>query len=372
MKKILMYGMGADFWGYRDYLSEKFSVVGVSDSNGEKSALYKDFVNRDGIMALDFDYVVITASKYYEEIRSDLINHRGIKAEQIIDIRTVMEREKDVIVVKMYGGMGNFLFQYAMLEKLRYLYPDLPVKVDLSWYYTENMFLMSFQVPWIFERLFNKKLEPATEREILIAKTKGYYGEKEGSKYEREILTQGSGYYNGYWQTGRYFDDISDSLREGLLHINEKAISYRQKKLLEHIRNSESAALWVRRGDYIANEANRKMFGEICTEDYYERAIAYIRGRYPNAEFFVFSNDEAYAKEKYGDMNVITYNVDSQEFKEFNIFLISQCRHIIGANSSMSWWASWLHGKQGTIIAPKKWNNTAQCPDVYEDYWIKM
>lgn len=372
MKKIVLYGIGIDFCEYKEYLSQKYSIVGASDSNNEKGVLCSNFIERDQIRNIKFDYIVILVSKYYEEIKNDLIHNRGIKEEQIIDVRKLMNNEDDIIVVGMCGGMGNYLFKYALVKKLQSLYPNIPVKIDLSWYYLEHMHLMAFQVPWIFERLFNVKLEIASKKEILIAKSKGYYTEEESSKFDESILKQGSGYYDGYWQTGRYFDDIGDSIRKVLMNINDNAISYRQKKILEKIRNSESVAIWIRRGDYISTEVNRKIYGNICTNEYYKTAIDYIRGKYPRAEFFVFSNDEDYIKEKYNDMNIITYNVDSQEFKEYNIFLISQCKHIIGANSSMSWWASWLHGKNGTIIAPKTWINISLCPDVYEDNWIKM
>lgn len=372
MKKIVLYGMGVNFLGYKKYLSENYNIIGVSDSDIEKRALCEDFVNPDEIKNLEFDYIIVTAGKFYEEIKENLIKNCSIQEERIISIRKIMETENNVLVVRMHGGMGNFLFQYALVKKLQFLNPDVPVKLDLSWYYSENMFLMSFQVPWIFERLFNEKLEIATEKEILVAKTKGRHKEKETSKFDPDILKWKEGYYDGYWQTGRYFSDIENSIRKVLLGINNNAVSYRQNKILEHIKNSESVAVWVRRGDYVTNETNKAIYGNICTEKYYEKAIAYIRNTYPNAEFFVFSNDEEYAKEKYKDMNVITYNLDSQEFKEFNIFLISQCKHIIGANSSMSWWASWIHGKEGTVIVPEKWNNTALCPDVYEDNWIKM
>ena len=372
MKKIILYGAGENFSGYREYLSKRYAITGASDSSIEKSALCDDFIAPDDIKKYESDYVVVTVSRYYEEIKSDLVQNRGIPEQKIVDIRQVMSVENDLMVVRMCGGMGNLLFQYAFAQKLQHLYPEIPLKMDLSWYYSENMFLMSFQVPWIFERLFHQKLRIASKEEVLIAKTRNYYAEKETSQFDAEALAQGSGYYSGYWQTGRYFDDIDDIVRNPLRHINEYAVSYRQKKLLEQIRNSESVALWVRRGDYIASEENRKMFGDICTEDYYQRAIEYIRSKYADPEFFVFSNDEDYIKEKYKDMNVIIYESDSQEIKEFNIFLISQCKHIIGANSSMSWWASWIHGKDGTVIVPERWNNEYQCPDVYEDNWVKF
>ena len=145
--------MGENFLDYKEYLSEKYIIAGVSDSNTEKNAMSNDFINPDEIRNLEFDYVVVTASRFYEEIRGNLIQNHNIQSEQIVSIREMMEVENEVIVIRMYGGMGNFLFQYALFKKLQFLYPKFSVKVDLSWYYTENMFLMSFQVPWIFERL---------------------------------------------------------------------------------------------------------------------------------------------------------------------------------------------------------------------------
>ena len=155
MERIILYGMGENFLDYKEYLSEKYIIAGVSDSNAEKRTKNNDFVSPDKIKDLGFDYIVVTASRFYEEIKEDLVQNHNIRSEQIISIREIMEVENEVIVVKIYGGMGNFLFQYALVKKLEYLHPDFSVKVDLSWYYSENMFLMSFQVPWIFERLFN-------------------------------------------------------------------------------------------------------------------------------------------------------------------------------------------------------------------------
>ena len=131
MEKIVLYGMGANFLDYKDYFSKKYTIVGVSDSNDEKSVLCDNFVRCKEIKNLQFDYIIVTASRFYEEIKNNLVENCNIQSKQIISLKQIMEAEKDVIVIRMYGGMGNYLFQYALYKKLQFLYPTVSAKVDL-------------------------------------------------------------------------------------------------------------------------------------------------------------------------------------------------------------------------------------------------
>ncbi|MCX4377819.1 MAG: alpha-1,2-fucosyltransferase [Lachnospiraceae bacterium] len=369
MKKAIVYGLGQNFQDYKTGIEKQYEVIGYSDKEYKQIDKY---ISPGQIRNYEFDYIIITSWKHYGSIKKDLTGKYCISDEKIVGLECVRDTTQDkVIVIRFMGGMGNMLFHYALMKKMEILYPDVPVKADISSYYNEVIYTQDFNVLWTFERMFGKKLPIATDQDITTAKLNGYYMEKEASKFDDNVLKYGCGYYHGYWQTGKYFEDCG-FLRDELQNIDILTVSAHQRKILKQIQECESAAIWVRRGDYINNEVNRDYYGGICTEEYYDNAIKYLREKYPDVVFFVFSNDAEYIKEKYKDMNVITYDDISGEYKEYNIYLISQCKHIIQANSSMSWWACWIHGNAGTIISPRKWSNIDVCPDVHEDYWVRM
>jgi hypothetical protein len=59
--------------------------------------------------------------------------------------------------------------------------------------------------------------------------------------------------------------------------------------------------------------------------------------------FFIFSDDIPWARDNLGltDAVFIQGNEGAAAFRDMQ--LMSQCRHVICANSSFSWWAAWLN-----------------------------
>ena len=95
----------------------------------------------------------------------------------------------------------------------------------------------------------------------------------------------------------------------------------------------------------------------------------------PLAHFFIFSDDIEWVKNNFPKNHQVTFvsNPELQSFEE--MFLMSQCKHNIIANSTFSWWGAWLNkNKDKMVIAPEKWFSS----DIYDSRsiipsdWIKI
>ena len=170
---------------------------------------------------------------------------------------------------------------------------------------------------------------------------------------------------------------------------------------LERIDSTESVSVHIRRGDYLLPE-NQELFGGICTEAYYRTAMERMMKRYPGCVFYLFTNDKQWAQQWTGsligskpgcgsgmvnspgagacmeeakieivDMTDIEDDGPDRDYAEF--VLMSRCRHNILANSSFSWWASYLNRNPNkTVFAPDRWLNGWDCTDVYREDMIKI
>lgn len=365
-KKIIVYGLGSDFEDLRNIIEKEYSIQGYADSDKEKSKKYSPFLTIEDIREKKID-ILITSVKFYGEIRERLISE-GIDENFIIGgIKRFFE--EPVLVVWMAGGTGNTMLQYAFATALQEYHPETPVYLDVSWYDIWNN--GRFRTPsFIYEKLFDAPLQVADADTVVIAKKQGYIAQAESSVYDERYLEIERGYLWGYWFSGKYFSRVKDRLRKAFT-FNEALMSPEQKEMLDRIRASESVAVWIRRGDYMEETVARSV-GNICTEEYYRKAIGYIKGKYDNAEFFVFSNDSVYIAERYSEYNLMFYDNNNSDIKDYDMYLMSACRHMILANSSFSWWAAQLHGDSGTIISPAKWRHDQKHQDVWEDHWIRM
>ena len=178
------------------------------------------------------------------------------------------------------------------------------------------------------------------------------------------------GYLNGYWQSEKYFNSAKDII------LNDYKCNFKENdvnlEVLKDIENTNSVSIHVRMGDYKSSENADRHF-VIRDAKYYERAIERIKKSVDNPKFFIFSNDIQWVKENLPLDNsvIIDWNQGKDSYKD--MFLMSKCKHNIIANSSFSWWGAWLNeNKDKLVIAPDRWFNNIQAPDVICDSWIKV
>lgn len=272
------------------------------------------------------------------------------------------------------GGLGNQMFQYALYLALKE--SGRKVKLDTSLYSFVEMH-NGFEL----ERCFNVN-EPVVKyskvhlfflRVILKIKPSIFLYE-DNLQYNNGVFTTKCKYLSGSWQSEKYFKQIENIIRKSFIF---KDIDKRNLYIAEEIRSYNSVSLHIRRGDYLGNS----IYSGVCTEEYYSKAIDEIITNCSltdNIKFYIFSDDKIYAnqfikKVKYPSV-LIEHNKGIDSYKD--MFLMSQCRHNIIANSSFSWWGAWLNNNPDKIvIAPKHWFNVKNV-DLYKDIvpenWTKI
>lgn len=292
-------------------------------------------------------------------------------------------------IIRMTGGLGNQMFQYALYLKLKTL--GKQVKMDEITEY-ENRDARPIML-WCFGLSYE-----AASREEINRLTDGFlnpihrirrklFGRKsleypeQTCNFDEQVLLRDPAYLTGYFQSERYFKDIEKQVRDAFSFSDriwkeaDAGIIKKIRGFQEKIDHSMSVSIHIRRGDYTENEA---VYGNICTEAYYKKAVELIKKKYPEACFFVFSNEPEWAgkwiRDQYGGKAGFTLIEGTDESTGYlDLFLMSRCRHHILANSSFSWWGAWLNPSEDKIvIAPSKWFNNQECRDIYTDGMQKI
>ena len=110
-----------------------------------------------------------------------------------------------------------------------------------------------------------------------------------------------------------------------------------------------------------------------CNLDYYKRAVEYIKVHIENPVFFVFSDDKEYVTNNLQVENAVYVDFNSGSDSWQDMFLMSQCKHNIIANSTFSWWGAWLNGNLGKIVvAPSRWMTTFENDEIIPPNWIRL
>lgn len=283
-----------------------------------------------------------------------------------------------MIITKIFGGMGNQMFQYALGRHLAYK-NQTELKLDVSafktyklWDYTlghfniiENFATQSEIMAFNLKRKFNIFFGP-DKKNIL-------YFEKENFKFEPAVLNcRGNVYLEGYWQLEKYFKDIGEIIRKDFTFRDEPAGDNR--KMLELIRNTNSVCLHIRRGDYITNLKANKIFGT-CSVDYYNKSLEFIKQNLKEPHFFVFSDEPEWAKANIkteASTVYVTHNPPDKGYEDFR--LIKECKNFIIANSTFSWWGAWLaENKDKIVLAPAQWRVVnIDTADILPAGWLKI
>lgn len=178
-------------------------------------------------------------------------------------------------------------------------------------------------------------------------------------------------YLEGYWQSEHYFEKISETLR---MHFTPNyELPETATEFIRRAGTCESVAIHVRRGDYASDPQATRVHGTLG-RDYYQSAISYMRSQLTSPTFFVFSDDHRAASDMLSTENTFMVS-DTGDIPNTDLHLVRSCKHQIIANSSFSWWGAWLNrNTKKIVIAPKRWfrDPTRSTVNLLPKPWIKI
>ena len=284
-----------------------------------------------------------------------------------------------MIIVKINGGLGNQLQQYALSEKLRLLGKE--VKLDVSWFSdcVEKLSNRDLELDY-FPNISYEICSEEEKKQILGNRNKavkvlerlGLKAKKlyvEHKMYDENILSMDDMVLEGYFACEGYYADIIPHLQQKLQF--PKSENKENEIIGKQIQETQSVSLHIRRGDYL-NPENKSIFDGICTEEYYEQAVKKIQELVENPHFYIFSDDPEYARRKYAGEEYTVVDINHGKDSFFDMYLMSLCKHNICANSTFSFWGARLNQNEDKImIRPLKQRNNCNwyVPEKMKELW---
>ena len=294
------------------------------------------------------------------------------------------------IVVSLFGGLGNQLFQYAVGRSLA-AKNNSSLVLDLAWFnivhelkdttirkYALHPFQMTTTLQYDglpftqkknrISRLASRFLYNFRQQAVPI------FLEKQNFHFDRLLIEEkGPIWLSGYWQSYKYFDPFSDLIRADIGTVG--ALTDASKKIYLEIISHDAICVHIRRGDYVSNKVAFDTHG-LCGADYYDKGLDIVSSKLHDPHCYVFSDDPSWVRLNFNPsfpMTVVDVNGPDEAHQD--LWLMQACKCFVIANSSFSWWGAWLSNFGGkVVVAPKKWFASSEfdMPDLIPNDWIMI
>ncbi len=276
-----------------------------------------------------------------------------------------------MLAVRLKGGTGNQLFQYAFGKALEASGNNV--------YFDRQYFAVDDTRHYVLDK-YNTTVRFVDTIEPVIGEPSLRYDCSNVRKYGNCTL-------DGYWQCEKYFLPVADQVRKDF--TLREPVSEKTQKFRNLILGTPNSVFYhVRRTDNLSIRA-LSWHGNL-PESYYDRARQYIEERIPNRHYFIFSDDIEWCKQNvslpdstFVDANTPGLACDSEYVitakdgtQHEDLYLMSLCQHGIVANSTFSWWAAWLQSNPNKVVtAPDEWflgTNQHLSLDIIPDSWKRL
>jgi hypothetical protein len=260
---------------------------------------------------------------------------------------------KHRVTVRIIGGLGNQLFSFAAARRLA-LANDADLLIDHLSGFQDDGFqrkyaLHHFNIPQNMISENDPRVRSRPYR-IMLKFVSGMlpfhlrpFLIENGNNFNRQLVRlrlRKDVYIQGYWQSEQYFKDVESQIREDLTIISTPtpgAVDIGHK-----VKSVESVAVHVRR---------LKITNPLPVT-YYVNAIRYLIEHIKAPHYYIFSDSPGWAEKNLRMEAPVSYiNIDTMDESGWmDLWLMSQCRHFIIANSTFSWWGAWLGNNSDKMI----------------------
>ena len=287
-----------------------------------------------------------------------------------------------MIIVKLMGGMGNQMFQYALGRNLSLKY-NVPLKIDLSFLKNRNMGpnfvyrdydLDIFNIEPDFSIDGIGPIQVVSEAEVVVDSLQSHFQySQETIKYIEFLINSGINILiDGYWQSPLYFKEFESQIRKDFTFKSlVNSADDQVLDMLSKITSSNSVLINVRRTDYLKTD-----FHGVMGMDYINKAKSIIESKIQDPHYFIFSDDIDWCSQNLNESNMTIVNHSYKGHKfGYYLQLMSNCKHFIIPNSSFAWWSAFLNQNSDKIvITPLNWmaNSSFDTKDLILDSWIRI
>jgi hypothetical protein len=258
------------------------------------------------------------------------------------------------VVVKLMGGMGNQMFQYAFGKRISFQ-TGRELILDLSFLNRRDL------GPNFVYRNYDLDIFNLSEHKIVDNFNEKYELIVDDFDFKSKDLTpidtiiekclnnkSENIYIDGYWSSPKYFSEIINSefsFKDPI--INEST------SLIQDILSSNSVLLNIRRTDFLNGD-----FHGVFGKDYILNSINKLNKTEDNLKFFIFSDDIEWCNNNLHDIpnSVIVDHIHKGNKFSNYLQLMTNCKHFIIPNSTFAWWAAYLSQNQNKkVIHPEIW-----------------
>lgn len=302
-----------------------------------------------------------------------------------------------MILVRLMGGLGNQMFQYAFAKAVS-LDRGVELALDASLLdaeqaraagdtvrdYEMHVFGLPDRIASVGEVVaFNGATNPTLFQRIQhrMRKSTGRYPLvlQNGHDFDEQQIQQigNSACLVGRWQSERYFASHADEIRRlfGWHAFKPNAYSLR---LAEDVDADRDVVVQVRRGDQVTHPVYRVNAGAY-TAEFYHRAMDFHRQAAGQqcGRFFIVSDDIPWCRDLFGSRPdvVLVEQENSKIGNMSDLWLMTRFRHFVISNSTFGWWGAWLGERTGSrVVAPETWGRkeTNRPPFLIPDRWCRM